>query len=134
MAFNWEEFLAVSEILTNLDQIPYLEGRQRSAISRAYYAAYCMARDYVIAKNAHQHQLTGLSAHKVVHEFFLHRSDKISKSIGNDLDTMFSLRKLADYEGEMNQLESRVKFCIQRARLVIRQIKTLEQHDRNQSQ
>ncbi|MDF0552110.1 hypothetical protein [Kamptonema sp. UHCC 0994] len=48
MKFNWSEYLALAQQLAGKSQISATqESRLRSAISRAYYAAFIQARNYL---------------------------------------------------------------------------------------
>jgi hypothetical protein len=50
MSFEWKAFVALAEDLqTYADKSHYSEAYRRTAISRAYFAAFCHARNYAIA-------------------------------------------------------------------------------------
>jgi len=76
------------------------EQHRRSAISRAYYAAYCCARAWYEKRYNHQFPRTGPNSHAVVWDAF---DSKVSKSVlhafiaqtGRDLKTR---RVCADYD------------------------------------
>lgn len=47
MPFDWTEYLRLARSLNGDDEaVCGEEGRHRSAVSRAYYAAFCVARNY----------------------------------------------------------------------------------------
>ena len=46
MPFDWAEYLRLALHLNGDGEICNDEGRWRSAVSRAYYAAFCLARNY----------------------------------------------------------------------------------------
>ena len=47
MAFDWKEFLKLARFLSGESDVRYSrEGAYRSAVSRAYFAAFCYARNY----------------------------------------------------------------------------------------
>ena len=48
MSFNWEDFITLAEYL-ELNDYPPEEAAQRTAVSRAYYGAYCLARNFAEA-------------------------------------------------------------------------------------
>src|SRR6266566_2382240 len=51
MAFDWKEYLALAQYLQSFSSATVSpEAALRCASSRAYYAAYCHARNYAIAK------------------------------------------------------------------------------------
>ncbi len=48
MSFNWDDYLFLAqELATHPSNFPNQEARLRSAISRAYYSAFCKARDFL---------------------------------------------------------------------------------------
>lgn len=48
MSFNWSEFLGLAQELAGHEAQPYgEEATSRAAISRAYYAALCSARNHL---------------------------------------------------------------------------------------
>ena len=52
MAFNWVDFIVIAKYLHTSgknSQIP-IDAAYRCATSRAYYAAFCHARDYATAR------------------------------------------------------------------------------------
>src|SRR6266536_662971 len=68
MSFDWSEYLTLAQELTSAStSSPIQEAHLRAAISRAYYAAFCKARNYLLNKdgyvtprntNAHQDIIT----------------------------------------------------------------------------
>ena len=47
MGFDWREYLILAQFLQGHSEIKYSEeAARRAAVSRAYYAAYCHARNY----------------------------------------------------------------------------------------
>ncbi len=51
MSFNWSEYLNLAQELAGRStEPPNQEARLRSSISRAYYAAFCKARNYLLGK------------------------------------------------------------------------------------
>jgi hypothetical protein len=46
MGFDWSAYLRLAEFLSTLPHGPLEEASKRSAVSRAYYAAFCHARNY----------------------------------------------------------------------------------------
>lgn len=57
MSFDWSEFLALAKALqSSLYASSFPEAAQRSAVSRAYYAAFCYLRHY--AENQWEFQRT----------------------------------------------------------------------------
>jgi uncharacterized protein (UPF0332 family) len=138
MAFDWEEFLLLSRALANQPNTePHYEGRLRTAVSRAYYAAFCTARDYLLVfEKISPAQSQGRDIHHIVKQYFQARSDKVSSDIADHLQFMLKLRQRADYytHYELRELKVKVKECLWRAGQVIHQIRQLEKRDSNNSQ
>ncbi|EKF49131.1 hypothetical protein H17ap60334_07433 [Thermosipho africanus H17ap60334] len=98
MQFHWDEFLSLAKDLVNFKlQHCSEEAAYRSAISRAYYAAFCYIRDYVIdnlefnpEKNANVHYL--LREH-------LKKHGKIK--VASRLNELRMRRNRCDYDNEV---------------------------------
>lgn len=71
------------------------EAKLRSALSRAYYAAFRTAGSYLKSQGDAP---PNLSAHKYVSDQFKAFSDPVRYSIGENLSRMGRLRNQADYE------------------------------------
>ncbi|MGH2562851.1 MAG: hypothetical protein ACRDJH_27650 [Thermomicrobiales bacterium] len=87
--FDWSSFLDVAdELATRRGQ----EAWERTAISRAYYAAFHAARDYVRLRN-------GASAGgKLTHDRVWSEIASVSASISQDGRRLHGWRKNADYD------------------------------------
>lgn len=117
MAFDWTKFLALAEILS---QRPDDEAAARSAVSRAYYAAFHVARDE-IDPNRDRAARRG-SDH-----------GRVAELVGRmDLEAALQLRRLrnqrnaADYDAEwVEDSVEEVQFALDRARRVIDRIREL---------
>ncbi|MFZ5944991.1 MAG: DNA-binding protein [Bacillota bacterium] len=84
-----------------------IEAKQRTAISRAYYGAFCVARDFIVENN-----LTTIpnnaEAHLKVKEFYKDSEDVNYKKVGANLDRLRINRNDADYKNtytNINKLE-----------------------------
>lgn len=110
MSFRWESYLdvalalapdahaltpsSVSEVLAPLNA----EARYRCAISRAYYAAMSVCREW-IRLNAPDYALAGdAKEHGDVRAFFLQSSQADDQAIGRALNQLAEWRRQADYE------------------------------------
>lgn len=103
MAFAWINYLELAEYLASGDsEGPFTEeAGKRSAISRAYYAAFCHARNY-----ASSHwgfiPLKTAEDHDKVATLFLNQDDEVISNIGSDLQTLRSWRNKCDYDDTWN--------------------------------
>jgi hypothetical protein len=78
-------------------QRPYSEeAAKRSAVSRAYYAAFCHARNYAVSK--HGYVTTGMDDHASLREFF--KKNKHA-GIANDLNQLRNNRNDCDYRNQI---------------------------------
>lgn len=98
MSFDWFDFLALADALSRNPTSPGPEEASlRSAISRAYYAAYCSVRNFADARG--EILLRGkASDHWLVINHFRRSPDASRQKIGNQLDRLRRRRNKADYD------------------------------------
>lgn len=101
MSFNWSGYLTLAQELAGKVSASSQEAKLRSAISRAYYGAYCSARNHLIRQD-HQIPKTG-EAHKVVPKIFMSKKDLLSMRIASNLDRLRKDRRDADYEDQFQR-------------------------------
>lgn len=98
MSFNWSDYLILAQNLAGKTSLQCQEAGFRSAISRAYYAAFCSARNLLIQKG---YNISSSSkTHKEVQDIFMNRGDITSKEIQSNLDRLRKDRNDADYEDQ----------------------------------
>lgn len=95
MSFNWSEYLDVARELASV-ATTNKEARLRSAISRAYYAAFINARNYLRDKEGLLIPRTS-DAHRYVSVQFEHSPDIVRQSLGENLLRLRNFRRQADY-------------------------------------
>ena len=117
-SFNWEEYLDLAENLLPDGPGFNSEAEMRCAISRAYYAAFNVARIKVP-----DHQLTSTGKdHKIVREHFEGQPGRV----GRNLRRLHKRRKEADYHddcGHLGQYRVRAKEAVRIGKDVIGEIK-----------
>jgi uncharacterized protein (UPF0332 family) len=97
MSFDGSEFLALAQELAGKKKnISTEEAQLRSAISRAYYAAFLESRKFLRNRRGQRVSFSG-QAHEEVKEVFLHDPDEHYQNVGANLETLHILRKQADY-------------------------------------
>ncbi|MDX6654579.1 MAG: hypothetical protein QOH18_1289 [Solirubrobacterales bacterium] len=108
------------------------EASQRSAISRAYYGAFNLARRWV---EAHVEPIENRAAHKQVWKAFK-RSERASEStrlkwklVGDLGDTLRLLRNQADYADDLLDLDRHAPEAVARARRILTLLAELETVD-----
>ena len=98
MSFNWSEYLTLAQELASRSATsPIQEAKLRAAISRAYYSAFCQARNHLIYKDKKLIRPRG-DAHKLVADTFEKSTNKQRQRIGFLLHDLRSIRNLADYK------------------------------------
>lgn len=94
MAFDWNAYLELAERLTTDSATKEAVAKNRSAVSRAYYAVYNLARDQ--APRGVTRRGRG-SSHRDLIDHFNQRGQH---SIANLLELMRDRRNDADYDAE----------------------------------
>ncbi|WP_333338841.1 HEPN domain-containing protein [Microcoleus sp. BROC3] len=126
MRFDWSEYLNLAQELsaTNSDSSANREAKLRSAISRAYYSTFCLARNYLrdIEKDPRLFRKNrDINEHQYVAEAFInHRSkNKNMVKIGENLSRLRELRNKADYEDTMFNLPTQARTALKLADNII---------------
>jgi uncharacterized protein (UPF0332 family) len=99
MKFNWREYFNLAQELTGqtTTTLAGQEARQRAALSRAYYAAFCEARNHLRDKEGHSLPAGG-QIHVYVRDQFLNSMDPVRNRIGHDLNRLRIDRNKVDYD------------------------------------
>jgi len=119
MSFDWIEYLGLArELAGQTTAPPTQEAKLRSAISRAYYAAFCKARNHLRDKQGVLIPPTG-EAHKIVWRQFKNSPNKSRKRIGENLRRLLNDRRQADYEDIVSNLPVLTHKALTRAAQVI---------------
>jgi uncharacterized protein (UPF0332 family) len=119
MSFSWEDYITLAE---HLNMGNPSEAQMRSAISRAYYGAFCLCRNQ-----------KGLSAdrradihHRIIN-LYKTSENKTECSIGNFLDGLRGQRNEADYNGFYSPiLKSTTDEKIRNAKSIVKLLISLE--------
>lgn len=113
-SFTWEEYLDLAEEFEDdIDD----EALLRTATSRAYYAAFHMASDF-LNKNGFTISRERSSAHRDVWDAFERAKgvNDIWRKISINGDALFRRRKIADYELRTKNWAEEIKDSTKRAR------------------
>lgn len=104
MSFDWTEYFVLAQDLAGQGVTsPTEEAKLRSAISRAYYAAFCKARNHLRDREGCSIPDTG-EAHAKVRDIFRDSPDKQRTRIGTELNRLREDRRKADYDDSVNNL------------------------------
>lgn len=102
MTFDWTEYFRLARELAGQATIPAnQEAKLRSSVSRAYYAAFCKARNYLRDVDKISVPTDG-TVHQYVQEKFEISSDPIRKQLGEDLKRLRRRRNKADYQDSVS--------------------------------
>jgi len=117
MAFDWQDFLQVAEFCHKCETAtPSREALCRTAVGRAYYAAFCSARDYATSKMSYTPTGNG-DDHTLVRA---HYRQAGKRDVHKLLLQLYNWRCLCDYEsGGKVAFDEMAKFAISNARLTI---------------
>lgn len=106
MSFDWREFLNLAKELCGKQCRPANdEAKWRTSVSRAYYAAFCEARNYLTGVEGLDVP-EGPEAHAFVITAFADRKDTGLRRISSRLDGLRDDRNKADYDDWVSGLES----------------------------
>jgi uncharacterized protein (UPF0332 family) len=76
MAFDWRDFLDLAKTLIGQGSNYSTEAASRTAVSRAYYAAFCWARNYAESQLEFQKRRTP-EDHRELREYLKRRGSHI---------------------------------------------------------
>lgn len=120
MAFDWQEYYELAKCLQGKTIATYsLEAAHRSAVSRAYYAAFCHARgcarlNFVPKKSA--------SDHRGVRQALTKSPDPQLRAISGTLDRLRKSRNLCDYDDDVTDLSAMVSRALRDAQQVLNEL------------
>jgi uncharacterized protein (UPF0332 family) len=122
MSFDWRAYLSLAEMLVSSDVAADREACLRSAMSRAYYAAFATARQQ--SRERHGGVVRQSAAeHGEVATFFAKRGDA-GGVIAAHLTRLRFLRNRADYDDHLDGQEAGATEAIARATDVIHLLAT----------
>ena len=120
MAFDWGKYIVLAEELGARSED---EAALRSAVSRAYYAAFGKARNHLHQENIHFPK--NVSAHTVVWNKFREDAEEHRKVIGTIGDRLRRSRNKADYDDDFFPVASVAQDAILKAKSLIGYLENL---------
>lgn len=117
--FDWSEFVTLARDLAQRHD----EASQRSAVSRAYYAAFCSARNQLRQEKEAIPRTD--KVHQVVWERFESSAEKKRKQIAQYGKRLRRKRNQADYDDEIDNLEYVVQDAITTANNLLSLLRSL---------
>ncbi len=119
MAFNWEDYLRLAK---QLSQDSTDEAALRSAVSRAYYAVFCKARNMISRETGKNFTGTADDHQEVWNTYRLRGGTP--KTIGDWGVQLRKSRNHVDYDNEVTNLPSVVQKSIDKAERIIAYLRT----------
>ncbi len=120
MPFDWKEYLNLARSLQKQKGNDYFqEAAFRSAISRAYYSAFCHARNYIRDGEGFIPYNNAMDHSRVRKHFERQRKFDISEN----LNELRRWRNHCDYEDTVDDLSNLLKDAIQNAQEIINKLK-----------
>lgn len=116
-AFDWTQYFHLARDLSTRPE----EAALRSAISRAYYAAYNVAEIYLTDKGIPKPS-TG-NSHKDVWDAFLRKGGRTFTSVADKGDRLRRKRTQADYDSILTGLSSKVTDSLNDANAILSYLK-----------
>lgn len=95
--FNWDDYLQLAEELHEQEDSNPQEAEERSAISRAYYAAFHDALQYAPARI----QETRSKKHQKLIDYYEGRRTQEEQEVGRLLESLRDNRNAADYDTDI---------------------------------
>lgn len=118
MPFDWREYLELAKDLAVQRGVGYSsEAAKRSAVSRAYYSAFCLVRNYAEAKLGFQ-RTKGAKEHTDLRNY-LQMKGKVQ--LVSCLVDLRRWRNACDYDDEVPNLDDHVRNAIDRAEKAIQE-------------
>lgn len=127
MSFDWSEYLNLANELGGKPGDPVShEARSRSAVSRAYYAAHCIGRNYLRDVKGDVNIPKNGQAHRYVIDQFIFEKENSRKRIGFNLERLLVDRNKADYRDTVSVIEPMTKTDLGLAQQIISWISSLK--------
>ncbi len=129
MKFDWSEYFYLAKELAETSE----EAELRSAVSRAYYSAFCLARNYLrdiqLDPRLSWHKTYDINAHQYVAEKFIYNQSKSQTmiEIGQNLNRLRKMRNKADYEDTIFYLKKEARTALMLAQNIISALSNLTQ-------
>jgi uncharacterized protein (UPF0332 family) len=117
MGFDWREYLELAKDLAGQRGAGYTssEAAWRSAVSRAYYSAFCWVRNYAEVKLGFQMKQTA-DDHRSLREHLKRRG---KKQVASRLNRLREWRNACDYNDKVDDLGHCVSTAIEFATKII---------------
>jgi uncharacterized protein (UPF0332 family) len=120
MAFDWLDYLEIAkDDLNKAKRSGREEALLRSAISRAYYSAFILSRNYLRDKVKDPNVPNNPDAHYYVRTAFANLSNPVHKAIARNLGILRNARNKADYDDNFNDVLVKAPLAVALAQAII---------------
>jgi uncharacterized protein (UPF0332 family) len=134
--FNWNDYFALSLNLVGISDVSECskitksdgdisDACLRASISRAYYAAFCISRNYLrddLDDPRLKKQNNDVNEHKYVADELTNSRDRSLQKVGKSLSRLRIYRNQADYDDTVRGIKSNTEISIKLADEIIRSI------------
>lgn len=122
--WSWTEVLQVARDLHTAEKFAASEeARLRSTISRAYYAAYCTTRDFLVERGEISFVPREQSRlHTTMPETLKRSQDGRRQDVGRYLVQLRDARQDCDYEGTVDGLKDLARASLSRSQWVLEKV------------
>jgi len=104
MSFDWSQYLNLAQKLAGQEvTAPGREAELRCAISRAYYAVFCSAKNHL--RDREHLSIPRARVHSYVIDQFKDSPDSARIQLGQDLDRLRWDRNKADYDDDFPKFD-----------------------------
>lgn len=119
MAFDWKEYLDLARYLQGHGGMSFSqEAAFRSSVSRAYYAAFCYARNYAVNKEGFIPKKTAADHERLR----LHFQNRRKSDIADDLGDLRLWRNMCDYDDSVTNIKVLLSSAITQAQEIINKL------------
>lgn len=122
MTFDWSTYLTLAGQLVVAGD----EARCRSSVSRAYYSAFCCAREWLRTARPTVAIPRDSECHKFVQDWFNREPGRLNTRIASELKNLRISRTDADYENKLQGAPDKMaEAAVKRAQSVLDLLKQL---------
>ena len=126
MSFDWTDYLRLAnELCAKPFSSRNTEAKRRSAISRAYYAAFGRSRGHLRRRDGDRNIPIGPEAHEYVRLKFERNPNRTRRRVASNLARLWDGRNKADYNDVMKGLGSLSRMAIRLADQVMQDLDSL---------
>lgn len=120
-----ESYLCLAKELVGMNSHPSCsEAKVRTAISRAYFAAYLTAYNFLVSNHQADSMPNGSEKHKYVIDKYRYSKNPCHQTIGTILEELRFKRNIADYGKPMSNYAKEALHCVLSADALLGKLKT----------